>query len=296
MWGLLPIALQITLEQMDAFTITWYRFMAATFLLGSYLAVRRNLPRLRGQGMGVPILLVLVTLGLGGNYILYLLGLSYTSAGAAQVLIQLAPVIAMLGSLVFFQERFSKVQWLGLLVLSSGMGFFFHNKLEEVFLQLGEYSVGVVLILFAALAWAVYAIAQKQLLNDMSSAAVLMVVYLGSALLLLPTASPRTILDLSPLHFGLLVFCALNTLIAYGAFSEALAHWEASRVNAVLALTPVATLLMILLGSSAWPEVVASEELTGLSWLGAVLVVLGSMTVAVGKSSEPVQSPARKSI
>jgi drug/metabolite transporter (DMT)-like permease len=286
MWGLLPIALQVTLEEMDGYTITWYRFLVAATLLGSYLAVRGGLPRLGGQGSHALILLALATLGLGGNYILYVLGLSYTSAGAAQVLIQLAPAMAMLGALIFFRERFVKVQWLGLLILASGMLLFFHNRLDEIFAQVGDYSLGMTLILFAALTWAIYALAQKQLLSVMSSPAVLVIVYSGSMLLILPAASPRSILDLGTLRFWLLVFCALNTLIAYGAFSEALAHWEASRVNAVVALTPVATLLMIHLGSLLWPDIVPSEPLTVVSCLGAILVVAGSMTVALAGTSE----------
>jgi drug/metabolite transporter (DMT)-like permease len=286
MWGLLPIALQVTLEEMDGYTITWYRFLVAAVLLGSYLAVRGRLPRVRGRGRNVLILLALATLGLGGNYILYILGLSYTSAGAAQVLVQLAPAMAMLGALAFFQERFVKAQWLGLLVLASGMLLFFHNRLNEIFGQAGDYSLGMALILLAALTWAVYALAQKQLLSVMSSEAVLVVVYFGSMLLLLPSASPWLVLDLSTLRFWLLLICALNTLIAYGAFSEALAHWEASRVNAVLALTPVATLLMIYIGSILWPDIVASEPLTAVSSVGAVLVVVGSMIVALARSSK----------
>jgi len=286
MWGLLPIALQVTLEEMDGYTITWYRFLVAAVLLGSYLAVRGGLLRLRGLGPNVLVLLALAILGLGGNYILYILGLSYTSAGAAQVLIQLAPAMAMLGALVFFQERFTKAQWLGLLVLAWGMLLFFHNRLNEIFGQAGDYSLGMALILFAALTWTIYALAQKQLLSVMSSAAVLVVVYSGSMLLILPAASPRSILDLSTLRFWLLVFCALNTLIAYGAFSEALAHWEASRVNAVIALTPVSTLLMIRVGSILWPDIVASEPLTVVSFVGATLVVAGSMTVALARSSK----------
>lgn len=285
MWGLLPVALQITLERMDGYTITWYRFMVSALLLGAYLAVRGGLPRLKGRPLSVSSLLVLATLGLGGNYVFYILGLSYTSAGSAQVLIQLAPATAMLGALVCFQERFAKAQWLGLLVLASGMFLFFHNRLGEIFGQRGDYSLGMILLLVAAITWAVYALAQKQLLSVMASPAVLVVVYVGSMFLLLPTASPREVLDLGPLRFWLLVFAALNTLIAYGAFSEALAHWEASRVNAVLAMTPVATLLMIRIGSLLWPGIVAPEELTALSYLGAVLVVAGSMTIALGQSS-----------
>jgi len=288
MWGLLPIALQITLEEMDGYTITWYRFMAAAVMLGSYLALRRGLPGLRGHRSIVLVLLAAVTLGLGGNYVLYILGLSYTSAGSAQVLIQLAPAMAMLGALVVFRERFAKAQWFGLFVLASGMVLFFHNRLGEMLGETRNYSLGMLLILLAAIAWAIYSLAQKQLLTEMSSAAVLLVVYTGSTILLLPAASPGSVLALAPLPFWLLVFAALNTLIAYGAFSEALAHWEASRVNAVLTLTPIATLLMIRIGSALWPGVVASEPLTVLSGVGAILVVAGSMTIALAQFSKGV--------
>ena len=115
-----------------------------------------------------------------------------------------------------------------------------------------------------------------------------MVVYSGSAILLFPAASPQTVLDLGTLRFWLLVFAAFNTLVAYGAFSEALAHWEASRVNAVLSLTPIATLMMIHIGSTLWPDIVASEPLNLFSGLGAVLVVTGSMTIALAQSSTDV--------
>jgi drug/metabolite transporter (DMT)-like permease len=288
LWGLLPIALQITLKEMDGYTITWYRFTAASVLLGSYLTLRGGLPGLRGQGSIVLILLAVVTLGLGGNYVLYILGLSYTSAGSAQVLIQLAPAMAMLGALVVFQERFVKAQWLGLFVLASGMALFFNNRLGELLAETGDYSLGMLLILLAAIAWAIYALAQKQLLSVMSSAGVMFVIYAGSTLLLFPVASPQTVLALGTLPFWLLVFAAFNTLIAYGAFAEALAHWEASRVNAVLSLTPIATLLMIRIGSALWPEVVASEPLNLLSGVGATLVVAGSMTIALAQAKKSV--------
>jgi len=283
MWGALPIALKITLQEMDGLTITWYRFFVAALLLGSYLGARRQIPSLRGRAPAVYLLLVLAILGLGCNYVFYILGLFRVSPGAAQVLIQLAPALSMLGFLVVFKERFSAIQWSGLVVMTSGMLLFFHNKLVEILTTFGDYSVGAVLITLAALTWAIYALAQKQLLNAMSSAEILIVVYCGSTLLLLPSAEPATILQLGDLHLGLLAFCAVNTLVAYGAFSEALSHWEASRVSAVISLTPMATLLLTGIGSALWSEVVPPEELTGLAWAGAVLVVTGSMMTALGR-------------
>ena len=43
-WGLLPIALEVALAGMDAWTITWYRFATAAVALGLFLAWRRRVP------------------------------------------------------------------------------------------------------------------------------------------------------------------------------------------------------------------------------------------------------------
>ena len=51
--------------------------------------------------------------------------------------------------------------------------------------------------------------------------------------------------DLTAWPVALLVFCSLNTVIAYGAFGEAMSHWDASRVSAVIALSPLLTLLFV---------------------------------------------------
>jgi drug/metabolite transporter (DMT)-like permease len=285
LWGMLPIALKITLEQMDGYSIIWYRFLTSAVLLGSWLWFRGKLPRLRGRTRSVYILLVLVTLGLGTNYLFYILGLDRISAGSAQVVIQLAPALAMLGALFFFRERFRRLQWIGFFLLVSGLILFFHDRLGEIFLGRGKESTGVLLVVAAALTWAVFTLAQKQLLQQFSSSGVLLVVYLGSVLLILPTASPGSLKHLDLLHLSMLVFCALNTLVAYGSFSEALEHWEATRVSAVLSLTPLATLAMAWAGSRLWPGLVVGELISPLALCGALVVVAGSAAIALGGRS-----------
>jgi len=282
MWGTLAIALKILLEQMDAFTITWYRFLTAAAVLGAYLTARGKLPNLRRLTFSMRGMLALAVFGLAGNYVLFILGLGHLSAGTAQVLIQLAPALATVGALVLFKERFGRVQWWGFFTVGAGMALFFQNRLGEIFSRLGSLSAGMLLIVASALSWAVYALAQKQLLKTMSSSSVLLVVYASSALILLPTADPAAVCRLNGLNLSLLAFCALNTLVAYGAFSEALAHWEASRVNATTALTPVLTFLAVGLGSGLWPGRIPAEGLTPLTCAGALLVVAGSMSIALG--------------
>lgn len=136
----------------------------------------------------------------------------------------------------------------------------------------------------AAIAWAIYALAQKQLLQKLSSASVMLVIYGGCALLFSPVATPQTVLKISPLHLGMLLFCGLNTLVAYGAFAEALEHWEASRVSAVIALAPLCTLIAVDVVSSLMPNLLAPEPLTRLGVVGAILVVAGCMAIALGRN------------
>ena len=112
----------------------------------------------------------------------------------------------------------------------------------------------------------------------------MLIIYGGCALLFTPFAQPETIFTLNKFHLFILLFCALNTLIAYGAFAESLEHWEASRVSAVLALTPIITLISVALVSVFSPSLIPTEHLTLIGILGAALVVTGSMAIALGKA------------
>jgi drug/metabolite transporter (DMT)-like permease len=281
-WGLLPIALKIVLARMDAYTITWYRFAVSGIALGLFLAWRRRLP------LPVPLtrrgwaLIAVALAGLLANYVLYLFSLEHTSPTAAQVLIQLAPVFLLFGGLVVFRERFAPLQWAGFVVLVGGLLLFFHDRLAEVFALGTQLGFGVALMVLAALTWAVYGLAQKQLLTQLASEQVLFLLYLGAVPLLLPAAHVPQVIALDRTQLAMLAFCCANTVVAYGCFAEALEHWEVSRVSAVVTLAPLVTLLGMQVASYLWPGSVAAEGLSGLSIAGALLVVAGAMTTAVG--------------
>lgn len=283
LWGILPIALTVTLQALDVYTITWFRFIVAFGLLAIYLAQRQQLPTIEKLRTSSFKLLAIATIFLGLNYLLFLQGLAQTSPSNSQVLIQLAGVLFGLGGIFVFKERYTLRQWLGMAVLSLGFTLFFNEQLQVLVTTADEYLLGSSLTVLAALVWAVYALAQKQLLRTLSSANIMLVIYGGCALMFMPFAAPQTLLALSPLQWGMLIFCGLNTLVAYGAFAEALAHWEASRVSAVLALTPLVTLGSVWLVSSLLPSLIAPEQITGLGLAGAIMVVMGSMAIALGK-------------
>lgn len=284
LWAVLPIMLKEVLKGMDPYTVTWYRLFSAGLVLFIWLALRGRLPSIRALSTNNRWLLVVAIVGLACNYVFYLMGLSRLTPGTMQLMIQTAPIMLMFGSMLVFRERFGLGQVLGVLVLLPGFVLFFNQRLVELFTQMTSYTVGILITLAAALTWALYGLAQKQLLTIWSSITVMMVIYLACSLLLLPLTNPLSVLDLTGLQFWLLVACCLNTLIAYGAFAEALVHWEASRVSATIATTPLFTFSMVALGSMLWPSIVQPELLNNLAYLGALMVVVGSALVALAPS------------
>jgi drug/metabolite transporter (DMT)-like permease len=291
LWGVLPLALKVALVSMDPYTLTWYRFLASALLLGGVLAHRRRLPSLGRLARSGWALLGVATVFLTANYLWYLIGLRYTTPANSQVLIQLAPVLLALGGLLVFRERFAHLQWLGFGVLLLGLCTFVRDQVGVGVVAPGEYYFGSLLVALAALTWAIYGLAQKQLLRWLAPQAIMVCIYAGCAALLSPFSTPRQILDMNALEIGMLAFCALNTLVAYGTFSEALMHWEASRVGAVLALTPVVTIAAGSAATGLWPRL-ATVAVSPLGLLGAGLVVLGSLLAALGHEPR-LDSPGR---
>jgi drug/metabolite transporter (DMT)-like permease len=277
-WATLPVALKLTLQQLDPYTLTWFRFLLAAGVMLAWLAARGGLGGFSSLDRRRWVLLLVAALCLIGNYVFYLLGVQWTSPANAQLLIQLAPLLMALGGIFVFRERFNGCQWAGLVVLFGGLALFFSEQLAGG----GRgYAFGSGLVVFAAVVWAAYALLQKQLLLRLSSPAILLAIYLCASVVLLPLARPSALLELDGAHWALLLFCAVNTLVAYGAFAEALAHWEASRVSAILATTPLLCVGAVALVHALWPGSIAPERIGWLGYTGALLVVLGSAATSL---------------
>jgi drug/metabolite transporter (DMT)-like permease len=282
LWASLPVALDISLEVLDPFTLSWFRFLAAGIVLGTGLALSGRLHRYARLSRRGWTLLAVAALGLTCNYVLYLVGLAHTSPGNIQVIIQLGPLFLALGAMAFYGERYTPLQWMGFVALVLGLGIFFRDQLAVLAGSIGTYAFGVFMIVLAAATWACYALAQKQVLVELASPLIMLFIYVTAVVLLLPLATPSQLLQLDRIHGAAAAYCALNTLLAYSAFAEALNHWQASRVGAVLALTPLGTLMVVAMLSRAWPAFVRPESMTVIGVAGALIVVIGSMTTSLG--------------
>ncbi|CAM5210595.1 DMT family transporter [Alishewanella longhuensis] len=281
LWGILPIALKILLEVFTANTVTAIRFLVAALIVGIWLGLRGKLPKLALLKQGkIAWLMIIAVVGLLLNYILYLSGLNLLTAETAQTLIQLAPFLMMLGGIIIFKEQLLFWQRVGAVLLVFGLLLFFNERLLTLLTQAGSETWGVLLVIIAAVTWAAYALAQKQLLMHYSSKQIMYLIYIAGTIAFIPVSDFQPVASLTLLQWSLLLFCCLNTVVAYGAFAEALHHWEASKVSAVLAITPLITIVSANVVAWIWPQFVP-QQLNLWSWFGALLVVAGSALTAL---------------
>ena len=216
-WGMLPIALKLTLHGMDPVTITWYRFTTAALVLGTILAATGGLPTLHSLDRPIWLLLAIALAGLTSNYVLYLVALSHTTPSVAQIVIQLAPMFFLLGGMIVFRERFSARQWAGFALLVLGMALFFNRRLPELLNLSTGTGVGGALLVLAAIAWAAYGLAQKQLMKHFRPQQILWLVYLGAVLALAPLVTLASVRLVEWFVPGLLASEELNALNTFGA-------------------------------------------------------------------------------
>lgn len=283
MWGLLPLALKSVLVLMDAYTITWYRFVFAACIVAIFLSLKRKLPSTVLQRPSLMKRLFIAAILLSLNYILYLASLYFIPAETAQMLIQMAPFLMLIGSVVFIKESFSRGQMVGSFVLISGLLLFFNQQfIDSSNISHDDFILGFIIMFGAAITWAAYAIMQKKMLRYYSSNQIMWCIYLLSALFFLPLASPHAIMSLDNTALLLLLFCCANTLIAYGTFAKSTEYLPTAKVSATLAITPLLTVIFATIAELLWPTKFQAQHLNLLAYFGAGLVVLGSMLTALG--------------
>lgn len=285
-FGAIPIVIKLLLKKVDPITLSWYRFAVAAIFLGliSFRSHDLLAPiRLRGKPL---LLLIVAVLGLSINYVLYTTGLGYSSPNTAQIIIQLAPMLLLLGGLLIYKESFSIRQGIGVAVLLTGLLFFFDGKYDEILSGSGTLWQGILLVTASAAMWAAYGLAQKQLLTVLSGPTLMFTIYTGGSLLYLAGADPMSASSLTATEWALLTLSALVTAFSYVCLAVAMNHLEASRVSVVLATPPLFTVGMVAALSPVLPAFVEAEPISSLTVVGILLVVAGSIMASI-KPSRP---------
>lgn len=283
-WGTVPIGGVIALPGMSAPILSALRLTLAGLFLMVVLASRRG----RAAFARPPRLICVAALGLGGNYVLYMWGVERSGAGTSQVLIQTAPLFLILLSVVALGERMSRRQVLGAVTAFAGVTLVSWREAA------GEprTALGVVLVLMAALTWAVYAVAHKRLGREHDAGGTMMWIFLLAALVALPGALIEPWRTPDGVQGAAIAYLCMNTVVAYWSFAESLRHIEASTAAVIATLGPVVTLGALAVTNRMDQGRVPYEALSTLKLGGAALVVAG-VVLAVTARRAPRAEPQR---
>lgn len=281
MWGLLPLALQPIFKIMDPQTIVWFRFASA--LVGTFciLFFSKKLPNLKGFSRKEFFLVLLGVFGLSCNFFLFNVALRYIPATASQVISPLSSFVMLFVGVLLFKEQMGIHQKIGLGVVIVGLLLFFSNRYAS-FVAMDDFAFGILCGAAASSVWIGYGIAQKLLLKRFNSLQILLMIYLGCTTVFSPVANLSQIYALDTFTAGCLIFCCLNTIIAYSGYAEALNRWEVSKVSVMMTQIPILTIIFSEILYSVFPAYFAEPDLPLLSFIGALLVVAGAILSAIG--------------
>lgn len=251
-------------------------FVILVFLFSLYS--RRSLKKVFGSP---PKLGLWAGLLLSANYFGYMKGVELTSAANTQIMIQLGPLMFLFVGVAYFKEELRKVQWIGVFLAFFGFSLFNWDQVILSFENKDVYFQGNLWIVMAAATWAIYAGFQKVLMSrGWKPQELNLLIYTIATLVLLPLITPSEFLALSAFEWFVLFLLGLNTLIAYGAFVEAVKRAPASYVSLIISVNPLLTLIILHLLDKFELHFIDPEPINLMGYAGALLVI-GGVTIAV---------------
>jgi drug/metabolite transporter (DMT)-like permease len=225
----------------------------------------------RWKRADVPRLLALGVLGLVGNQVVFVLGVSRTSVAHSALVIGVTPILVLLGAVALRQERLTLLKVGGMALAVCGIG-----VLQVGHLSGQESSVlGDALVLLSSAMFAAFSVFGKQIASELGIITINLFAFVGGTLLVLPYmvwalwqhGIQRISLGvwLSVLYMGF-----FPSIVGYFIYIHALRRLPASTVSSVSYFQPIcATLLaVIFIGEHPGPSFVggAALVLTGV-WL-----------------------------
>lgn len=262
--------LKLILGKLGPVSILAYRYSFAALLLIPIL-YRRQKPTNRSILQWRDFLILALTLYVVGNGA-FLLALRDLSATTASLLLNLLPVLVMIGSAALLGETATTLQSVGLLVVVSGAVLYFAPAANE-----GS-PIALVMMILALIGNAGYGLYARRLQRSGRADTLAMTaIPLGiAASVLVPIAliaegTPRTTLRV----WGILIaLAAFNTATVFLLINHGLKRLAAYQMAALINVAPFIT--------AFWAWLLTGDRLTEGQIMGMLVLVAGTALVQVG--------------
>ncbi len=268
-WALNFSIVKVSLSEIDPYSFNVLRFIFATGLLWYFARKKGHSLKVRKKHFWK-----LVGIGIIGNLfyqLFFIIGINYTYAANAAVMLGTIPIWVALLSQFFTDEKLTLYKALGVLFAFIGVALIMIGSSDTISFE-SESFWGNVITLAAAICWGIYTILSRQYLRVYSplqySAFMSVVGLISLTLIGLPFLIKLNWSGISWIGFGGILYSgALSIGIAYIIWNNGVKKIGAVRTAAYQNLVPVLGLIfgLVLLG----------EELTVLQYIGAGSVIAG---------------------
>ena len=268
-WAGSFIVVEMTTKEMDPIDLGFLRFLVATPLMILLVILRKKpllLPRKE-----LPWLIVLGLTGVTLLYLFQFLGIHYTNAPTASVLINTNVIFIAILSGLFLHESLTKRRIIGIVLSFIGVFVIMISDIQQQEFTLDNlFFIGGMLMLLSAFCWALYSFVGKRLLKTYDEFVITTYAFIFGTLFYIPFV----VLHLGPVFqqtslngwLAVLYLAITCSLFGYLGWYYALKHIDASKAAVFLNFIPLFTILMsFFLGAS----------LTWFFLLGAGLIIYG---------------------
>jgi drug/metabolite transporter (DMT)-like permease/ubiquinone/menaquinone biosynthesis C-methylase UbiE len=289
-WGILPINIKYLNNGITAFNLLWLQCIFSLVLLVIYYIItKKQIPlfkkKLTRKEWLFSSMMVLSSIS---SLIFFFLGAKHLSAEGTLVIYQFAPLFFLLGCVIFYKERMSKIQLFGFFFMIVGSLFFFYVGVTDLYIHFSKYLKGIIFIFLATISWSSYALAQKPLLETKkyTSIDLYFILALGGAILLLPLARP---LQLQVIDSNFQVFCFTGVLVSKiltcVLFTESLQRWSASKTSAVMTSNPLIAYFCVVFFAWLLPSYIPPTTTNILGFISMIVLAAGAFFVTTKKSN-----------
>lgn len=268
-WAGSFIAVKIIVDEISPINLTVIRFLIATPFMFFIILLGKN-----EKTIPLKELPALAVLGLSGVTLIYIfqyIGIEYTTASTASVLINVNVIFIAILSFLFLKEKFSLKKIVGVVLSFIGVivVIFAQMRNEEIVFS-GLFLLGCILVLLSAGCWAIYSIVGKRILTKHDPITVTAYAFALGTVFYLPFISYDIVSVIQNISFNgwmaILYLAFLSSVFGYIGWYYALGKIEASRVAVFLNLIPLFTITM---------SFFINEIPTILFLVGAIIIIYG---------------------
>ena len=270
-WGTSFVATKTVLNEIKPVTIIILRLILASILLTIIALSTKRKFSINFKSHSWIFILALVAVF---HLWIQVTGLQYTTAANTGWIIGTAPVFMAILGFVFYKEKITLLQFLGILVAVAGL-LLLIGKGDITNIGLIE-NQGDLLVLGSAFTWGVYSMVNKKISLSYSPLMTILYLFLMMAVIIIPfnlnTETINSVINLSLISWMWILFLGIFCSgVAYVIWAQALRDMESAKVGAFLYFEPLVTVI------AAW--FFLREDITLLMIFSGLLITAGVFIV-----------------